>query len=408
MTTLPAEKSKSIFQDPAVRTGVGIFLVLRLFLTGWAILVLTIIPLPSEPDEVERPYLGLPVLAEGPAGTLLGPWQRHDVMRYLRIATSGYEDEANSVFPPLYPLLVRALAFPVGGSHSAQMATAVIISNLACLGLLILFHKVAAYELGPDQANRTVVYFALFPTAFFLFAPYTESLFLLLALASLWSARQRNFGWAGLFGFLASLTRLTGWVLVVPLAYEFWRSRLGYGKWKIEPGSMNLKVVLEGMAVLLPGFGTFLFLVYRYLIGLPALGRIYADYWWQETGFPGFDLIRALQTMFLGGEARMGEFTLWFDFFCAILLLVTTIIALRKLRLSWGLYAALLLFFMLLPTSELKPLYSFSRYALAFFPTFLLLGKWGQNGWVHRAILYPSIILYLYFSGQFFLWGWVA
>lgn len=408
MTTTHAEKSNGLFQDPAIKTGVSLFLVLRIFLTVWAVIVLAALPLPTEPDEIARPYLGLPVLDEGAAGMLLGPWQRHDVMRYMRIATSGYETEANSVFPPLYPLLVRAVAFPFSGSHTAQMATAVIISNLACLGLFILFHKVAAQELGADQANRTVLYFAIFPTAFFLFAPYTESLFLLLALASLWLAQRQRFGWAGFLGLLASLTRLTGWVLVAPLAYEFWRAHLGHGRWKIEPAAIDLRLILAGTAVLLPGIGTFLFLVYRNTIGLPSLGQVYATYWWQETGIPGFDLIRALQTMFFGGEARMGEFTLWFDFFCTMLLLVTTVIALRKLRLSWGLYAALLLFFMLLPTSELKPLYSFSRYALAFFPTFLLLGHWGQKGWVHRLILYPSLLLYLYFSGQFFVWGWVA
>lgn len=408
MTTTLTGKSNTLFQDPAIKTGVSLFLLLRIFLTVWAVIVLAALPLPTEPDEVARPYLGLPVLDEGAAGLLLGPWQRHDVNRYLRIATSGYEDEANSVFPPLFPLLVQAVAFPVGGSYTAQMATAVIIGNLACLGLFILFHKVADQELGAEHANRTVLYFAIFPTAFFLFAPYTESLFLLLALASIWSARQQRFGWAGILGLLASLTRLTGWVLIVPLAYEFWRAYLGYGKWKIEPARVNLRLILAGTAVLLPGVGTFLFLVYRYAIGLPSLGRVYAAYWWQETGIPGYDLIRALQTMFFGGEARMGEFTLWFDFFCTILLLVTTVVALRKLRLSWGLYAALLLFFMLLPTSELKPLYSFSRYALAFFPTFLLMGHWGQKGWVHRLILYPSLLLYLYFSGQFFAWGWVA
>ncbi|MCZ7670931.1 MAG: hypothetical protein M5U34_29185 [Chloroflexi bacterium] len=45
------------------------------------------------------------------------------------------------------------------------------------------------------------------------------------------------------------------------------------------------------------------------------------------TGLPGTDLLRALQTMFFDGLARQGEFTLWFDFFCALLLIVTTALA---------------------------------------------------------------------------------
>jgi hypothetical protein len=119
-------------------------------------------------------------------------------------------------------------------------------------------------------------------------------------------------------------------------------------------------------------------------------------------------LIRALETMFLDGQARQGEFTLWFDFFCVILLAVTTYFVFRRLNVTYGLYSIMLLLFMLLPVSEFKPLYSFSRYALAFFPTFMVLAQAGENSWANRAILYPSFILYLYFSGQYFIWGWVA
>lgn len=390
------------WQDTAVKHGLLIFITLRAGLTLWAVLVLLVQPLPPQPDEGLRPYQGQPILSSGGAGWLLGPWQRFDALHYTAIAANGYQNEADSVFPPLYPWIIRAAAFPFGSSHTAHMAAAILVANLACLGLFIVLHKVTEAEIGPEHATRATVYLALFPTAFFLFAPYTESLFLLLASGSLWAARRGTFWQAGLLGMLASLTRLTGWVLVIPLAYEFWQQRGKAGEWR------QTKAVGEGTAVLLPGLGTFLFLVYRWAVGLPAMSTMYNTYWYQQTGLPGYDLWRALQTMFLGGVARAGEFTLWFDFFCALLLLATTILAFRRLGVTWGLYAALLLFFMLLPTSELKPLYSFSRYALAFFPTFFLLARWGKNPWINRLVLYPSFILYLYFSGQFFIWGWVA
>jgi hypothetical protein len=82
--------------------------------------------------------------------------------------------------------------------------------------------------------------------------------------------------------------------------------------------------------------------------------------------------------------------------------------AYRKLDPTYGLYSTVLLLFMLLPASSQKPLFSFSRYALAFFPMFMVFGLAGKNPWINRLILYPSIGLYLYFSGQFFMWGWVA
>ncbi len=372
--------------------------------------MLLINPLPATPDEAIRPYLNQPILDEGAAGLLLGPWQRFDALHYTRIAADGYTFEADSVFPPLYPLLIRGLGGLMGGSHTANLAAGILIANAALLGLLILLHKVSSDLIGPEHAARVLVYFVLFPTGFFLFAPYSESLFLLLALASLWLGFNRHFEGAGLLGLLAALTRLTGWVLIVPLAYLFWQTYLGQGKWKIEPTSWSPRLILRGTAVCLPPIGLLLFLGYRAWLGLPGLSHIYAEYWFQRTGIPGSDILRALQSMVGLNTSRAGEFTLWFDFFVTLLLLATTVWTLRRWRnrLSWGLYAAMLLLFMLLPSSEFKPLYSFSRYALAFFPTFFLLAQVGADGKVHRLILYPSLLLYLYFSAQFFIWGWVA
>lgn len=403
---------KSLWRQTAVRHALIIFVVLRLFLSAWAMVAQLASPVPDVADEVVRPYLHQPILNEGAAGLLLGPWQRFDALHYTRIAAAGYAHPEDSVFPPLYPWLMRALGGLFGGSHAAHLAAGIFISNTALLGLLILLHKVGSDLLGAEHAPRLLVYFALFPTSFFLFAPYTESLFLLLTLASLWLAfKYDKFAWAGVLGLLAALTRLTGWVLVVPLAYHFWHQHLGQGKWKIDPvGSWNLRLIGQATAVLLPGVGLLLFLLYRAWLGLPPLSNVYAEYWFQRTGIPGTDLLRALAGMVGVGNGRSGEFTLWFDFFITLLLLATTPLAFFRWRgqLGWGLYAAMLLLFVLLPSSEFKPLYSFARYALAFFPTFFLLALWGANGKVHRLILYASLILYLYFSAQFFIWGWVA
>ena len=120
-------------------------------------------------------------------------------------------------------------------------------------------------------------------------------------------------------------------------------------------------------------------------------------------------MLTAGQTLFGGGPVRRNEIiALSLDFAATGLLLLTTILAYRRLGVSYGLYATLLLLFMLLPTSPVKPLYSFSRYALTFFPTFMLLAQAGKRPWLHRLILYTCLLLYLFYSGQFFLWGWVA
>lgn len=390
---------EAIRSDRAVRLALITFVVVRLFLVLWATLILAIRPIPTEPDEFLRPYLGEPILSQGAAGLLLGPWQRFDTQHYLRIAREGYADPGDSVFPPLYPVAIRGMDWlltPFVPESGRSLLGGILLSNLAFLGVLVLMAKVTEKELGAASARRAVVYMALFPTAFFLLAAYTESVFLLFAISSVWLARKRRFWAAGAAALLASLTRLTGWALVVPLAYELWRKRRS-----VLPISRQ---DLLALAILMPVLGTIGFLALREFLGLPSLGSVYQQYWYQVTGFPGTDLIRAVRLM-IEGRASIA---LYFDFFCTFLLFATTILAFKRLAPTYGLYSAVLLLFMLLPTSELKPLYSFSRYALAFFPSFMVLGQIGRNPWLHRLILYPSFGLFLFFSGQFFMWGWVA
>ena len=391
--------------DPAVRYALLLFLISRLVLTLWAVLITAIQPVPIQPDEIERPYLGAPILNQGPAGLLLGPWQRFDTMRYLRIAHQGYDEIEDSVFPPLYPLAInglgRGLALLLPQDQAALLA-AIVVSNVSFIGTLIILHRLTAAETDANTARRTVIYFTLFPTAFFLVAAYSESLFIFLALAAIWSARRSRFWLAGVLGLLASLTRLTGLVLVVPLAFEYMRQR-GLD-WR-HPRAFNWRALrFDALSVLLPLAGVVAFLVYRLVAGLPSIDQIYRLFWYQTTGLPGRDLLAAVNQIVAGGAA----FRLYLDLFCVLLLIATTWIVFRRLGVTYGLYSAMLLLFILLPTSEVKPLFSFSRYALAFLPTFMILGGLGRNPWANRLIVYPSLALYLYLSGQFFMWGWVA
>lgn len=376
-----------------------LFLTLRLFLFGWSALVVTLIPIPTAPDETVRPYLGADILTEGAAGILLGPWQRFDANRYLRIAQQGYAATEDSVFPPLYPLFIRAVSelLPIPSPTTAGMTAGILISNLACLAVFYLLHRQTATRIGADSANRALTYFALFPTAFFLFAPYTESLFIFWVLASLRSTEQGKWARAGIFAALSALTRAAGVLLIIPLAYAVWQN---HPRWRTDWRALFWAA--------LPGVAFLAFLAYRDWLGLPPINQVYTQFWHQTTAPPGVDLLAALSTILTRQGARAGEITLIFDFLTPFLLLAATLIAFRRYGDPLGLYAAVMLLFILLPHSELKPLYSFTRYALPFFPLFWWAAEAGQNPLLHRLILYPSLLLYLYFSGQFFLWGWVA
>jgi hypothetical protein len=152
---------------------------------------------------------------------VLGPLVRWDAHYYLGIATHGYRPHVEALrgaraFFPLYPLLVRGL----GGFASAggAVVAATLISLAAFAGGLRLLHRLATIELGRRNADATVLLLAFAPVALFFSAPYTESLFLLLSAGAFLAARTGRWAFAGAAAGLASGTRPTGALLIVPLA----------------------------------------------------------------------------------------------------------------------------------------------------------------------------------------------
>ena len=99
------------------------------------------------------------------------------------------------------------------------------ISLAAFLAALVLLHRLAELELGRRLARPTLVLLAVFPAAVYFGAPYSESLFLLLAVGAFYAARTGRWAWAGACAGLASASRSAGLLLLLPLALIWWSSR---------------------------------------------------------------------------------------------------------------------------------------------------------------------------------------
>ena len=143
-------------------------------------------------------------------GWVTDVWARWDSVWFLRIAEHGYgaaQRGAAAAFYPLYPLALAALGRVLGGHY---VLAGIVISLAATLGSFALLYRLAEPKLGADGARRAVLYLAVFPTALFLQAVYSESLFLLLALASLALAERRRNLPARIAAGLANLTRSLG------------------------------------------------------------------------------------------------------------------------------------------------------------------------------------------------------
>jgi 4-amino-4-deoxy-L-arabinose transferase-like glycosyltransferase len=129
-------------------------------------------------------------------------------------------------FPPLFPLLAKALSTVLLG-HEVLALT--IIVNLAFFGCLALVYLLGSDLFGNERDARwSVVALAALPMSFLFQSATTESLFGFLVLATMLFATRQQWWLAALFGFGVALTRSTGFVvavavLFVALSHERWR-----------------------------------------------------------------------------------------------------------------------------------------------------------------------------------------
>ncbi len=152
---------------------------------------------------------------------LLAPWMRWDALWYERIVNTGYSaTDGTTQFHPLYPWL----ATPIARLGISTAASLLIISSLAGIALYFLFFILARYDLARSDAFFALFLFALAPPAFILFAPYSESLFLLCAVLCFIFIRNKSWWLAGLMGGLATLTRQQGIILLLPVAWAMWEN----------------------------------------------------------------------------------------------------------------------------------------------------------------------------------------
>src|SRR5207247_9977169 len=111
-----------------------------------------------------------------------------------------------------------------GVSASALDFAGILDANVAGLVAVTYLYLLVRREFGSQIASRTVFYLALFPTSFYLSALFPESVFLACAIACIYYARQRRWWLAGVCGALASLARIQGFLLVAPVAWEYWQA----------------------------------------------------------------------------------------------------------------------------------------------------------------------------------------
>ncbi|MEO8424947.1 MAG: mannosyltransferase family protein [Actinomycetota bacterium] len=301
-------------------------------------------------------------------------FERQDAFWFLRIATTGYAvGDGSAAFFPLYPLVVRALSWVVGG-HPLLAAT--LVSNVAFFGSLLVLYDLSVREFSQRVARRTIVYLSIFPTAFFFYAPYSESLFLLLSLIAFREARRNRWATAAAAGVLAALTRSVGIVLAPALIVMALERRSAC--------DIAWQRVIAGAAVVL---GTVAYLGWWGVVHADALEPIHAQARWQRQGaFPLTTLWNALK---LAAGIGVPDPNYWLiDLLVVGVVILAVVAGVRLLPLPYLTYA---LGSLLIPLSypfPPRPLLSMPRLVAVIFPAFWILADAAERRKLpHTAIV---------------------
>jgi Gpi18-like mannosyltransferase len=352
-------------------------------------------------------YPSTPVDVHG----LLTSWNRWDAVHYTEIAQYGYRNYIDAAFFPLFPLLIRGVAFLLG--NHGYIFIGMIISNLALLGALFVLYQIAADALGDQVGRRTILYLSIFPTALFFFAAYNESLFLLLTAGAFLAMRRQRWWIAGILGFLAALTRSAGILLVIPYLYELWISRENIFSTEQSKVRNLLSASLKALPVLLIPLGTLLYCAYCWQTFHNPFAFVSVQaHWDRSTAWPWEGIFYALRELFwIQPFGSFFEAHILIDLVATLSFIVLAILGWRRLRTSYNIWMALLLVYVLTSpaTGQHDVLVSNQRFVLEMFPGFITLAALGvKYPRLHQTLLLAFPMLLATFSILFVLNRWMV
>jgi hypothetical protein len=344
----------------------------------------------------------------GTVGNVLGAVTvRWDAIHYLTIAAHGYARAGDTVFFPLYPLLIHALSYLIG---SAALA-GVVISTVAFAVALALLDRLARLELGAHVAAATVLLVAFAPLSFFFSAVYTESLFLALSVGAFYAARQGRWRLAVALGALSAVTRVTGILLVLPLAIMRLKERGRPDRgltWLV-----SLPVALGGYLAFVAGRGFGLLAPFLQQAGTQHLHQLTGplDTVLEAVRSAVFGL-RSLGSTPIYARSIGGPFSSGAESLLLLFVLglagLALVVVFRRLPLAYGAYAAVALLVCISSPVADQPLKSLDRYTLTIFPLWMAAAAWLSERRLTAKAACLGALLLAFFALQFATWAFIA
>jgi hypothetical protein len=326
-------------------------------------------------------------------------WDQWDFGYYQKIAEFGYSGtDGSTAFYPLFPWLLGVVAY----FSKSYLAAGLIISGFASIVAAILLRRLVRLDYPASVAMRSVWFFLIFPTAYFLHVGYSEGLFLALALACMLAARIERWWLAGVIGAFCWMTRAAGAVLVpalvVEAAQQYWVRRRSCTQG--HSGRPSWKWQWLWIAIVPAGFAIYL------LINWSASGNPFAFLQTRRMSFeqsfalPLAGIRQAIWAQYpTPGEAEMvGAQELFFvtlGFFCTII----SWIKLRPVYAMWMTGSWIL-------SASVSFFRSMPRYTLTMFPIFILFALLARNRFWAGVITVWSLLLFALFAVLFARGEW--
>ncbi len=305
---------------------------------------------------------------------------------YFDIASRGYyfrvDGQSSVAFFPLYPMAMRAVAWPFGGSEKAIWLSGIFLSCASFALALVALHRLTERIFGDREvARRTVLYLAVFPFSLFFTRVYAEALFLLTTVMAVSGAYDGRWWSAGIWGALATLVRPNGILIGLPLGLLALAHR---------PGVRELTRRLIPLLLIPAALAGYCAFVYS-LSGDP-LGWLSAQSQW------GYSLWHPPWQLLLQMIGRILKYGLYDYFFvspmapyrlfhgvAALIFLALTPAVFKRLGAPMGVYVLVSL---LIPLSG-NALEGVGRYSAALFPAFMVVGSL-KSARAHETILLAS------------------
>ncbi|HUD11028.1 MAG TPA: mannosyltransferase family protein [Candidatus Saccharimonadia bacterium] len=288
-----------------------------------------------------------------------------DAADYLSIAKDGYTNEFWVNWFPLYPITIHAVHFVV----PSYLDSALLISWLSLVGAVYFYIKIVRIVFNVKdefEPLRALIFFVLFPTGVFLIAPFSESLFSLLALASVYFALRKEFFWTAVFAMLCTATHITGMFVVVLTALILLEQ-------KVRIRSVIATAV--GGSLGLVSYMAYLFATYDKPTDFLQSQEIYHH--WTQSGLYNLLISDSPSNVLM------------------VALVVASVIYWWRTRKSFSVYSALFLVILI----QGKQYGGFNRYVLVDFPVQLMLYGFFRN----RKTWYPYVTAALGIAWAYFL-----